>query len=240
MKRQPPGSSPLTRGKHQHVMQFTCCQRLIPAHAGKTPDRSSSAQKSAAHPRSRGENDFDLVALIDVLGSSPLTRGKLRKALVCPRARRLIPAHAGKTISPLSVGTQHSAHPRSRGENRKVRTMRYYDYGSSPLTRGKLLTEKAYDFLFRLIPAHAGKTDTVCVGCDYGPAHPRSRGENHPPLLTERGSSPLTRGKRALGSRPPRSERLIPAHAGKTTVGIRNARVYQAHPRSRGENNDTC
>ena len=70
-------------------------------------------------------------------------------------------------------------------------------------------------------------------------AHPRSRGENRvgararvfPP-----GSSPLTRGKRGRSSpRRPR-RRLIPAHAGKTSMSITNTRRGRAHPRSRGEN----
>ena len=50
------------------------------------------------------------------------------------------------------------------------------------------------------------------------------------------GSSPLTRGKRSpiawFGPRP----RLIPAHAGKTTINADNAPAIEAHPRSRGEN----
>ena len=50
------------------------------------------------------------------------------------------------------------------------------------------------------------------------------------------GSSPLTRGKR-----PPRRpfswrNRLIPAHAGKTTPQLRTPHGNRAHPRSRGEN----
>ena len=51
-----------------------------------------------------------------------------------------------------------------------------------------------------------------------------------------RGSSPLTRGKRA----PPRThdgrQRLIPAHAGKTCPPGFGGKQGRAHPRSRGEN----
>ena len=50
------------------------------------------------------------------------------------------------------------------------------------------------------------------------------------------GSSPLTRGKRAL-QQPPRAHRgLIPAHAGKTTAVRQCLPSGGAHPRSRGEN----
>ena len=50
------GSSPLTRGKLRfaHNAQFE--RGLIPAHAGKTPDRRDPRRHRRAHPRSRGEN----------------------------------------------------------------------------------------------------------------------------------------------------------------------------------------
>ena len=51
------------------------------------------------------------------------------------------------------------------------------------------------------------------------------------------GSSPLTRGKQCALSVNQFSERLIPAHAGKTRRGTPTTRSRPAHPRSRGENN---
>ena len=54
------------------------------------------------------------------------------------------------------------------------------------------------------------------------------------------GSSPLTRGKRVLAQAFNRLAGLIPAHAGKTAwVGL-GWLGMGAHPRSRGENADTC
>ena len=91
------GSSPLTRGKLPFFTLFTFSLRLIPAHAGKTRVFLHNPCCGWAHPRSRGENDFDLTALIKVLGSSPLTRGKPTVARERLTAPRLIPAHAGKT-----------------------------------------------------------------------------------------------------------------------------------------------
>ena len=52
----------------------------------------------------------------------------------------------------------------------------------------------------------------------------------------QEGSSPRGRGKRALGSRPPRSERLIPARAGKTIDFLVAYFCPRAHPRAGGEN----
>ena len=71
--------------------------RLIPAHAGKTSSDSSSARSEKAHPRSRGENIGPIISQVGDVGSSPLTRGKLRPQVPggCPDG--LIPAHAGKT-----------------------------------------------------------------------------------------------------------------------------------------------
>ena len=90
-----------------------------------------------------------------------------------------------------------------------------------------------------LIPAHAGKTGNVGAMVGERRAHPRSRGEND--VADEvahegRGSSPLTRGKRAHDTRFRRAVGLIPAHAGKTTQPTAATDKNGAHPRSRGEN----
>ena len=52
------------------------------------------------------------------------------------------------------------------------------------------------------------------------------------------GSSPLTRGKRALCPLGGVEGGLIPAHAGKTVSHPGGGLLTRAHPRSRGENND--
>ena len=70
-------------------------------------------------------------------------------------------------------------------------------------------------------------------------AHPRSRGENLNQSITEPtadGSSPLTRGKHPAGFPSGQTTRLIPAHAGKTREGCGSGSTWEAHPRSRGEN----
>ena len=50
------GSSPLTRGKQEHVRGFHAVPGLIPAHAGKTRVCPRRRRPCRAHPRSRGEN----------------------------------------------------------------------------------------------------------------------------------------------------------------------------------------
>ena len=93
------------------------------------------------------------------VGSSPLTRGKLDQRRTTARLRRLIPAHAGKTLPRSGGGVADGAHPRSRGENPIQTAGSAISLGSSPLTRGKLSVSVLDDLVAGLIPAHAGKTD---------------------------------------------------------------------------------
>ena len=215
----PGGSSPLTRGKHGLTDGLKDRERLIPAHAGKTATSSACTGTLWAHPRSRGENGAGRGESRRCAGSSPLTRGKRRRQSRRRLAAGLIPAHAGKTESSTPRSTRSWAHPRSRGEN-------HYEYakpenvkgsspltrgkrctpppsgahGSSPLTRGKPCVLQRRLYPRGLIPAHAGKTRRSLSTAKTARAHPRSRGENMGPNLAKawiKGSSPLTRGKRA-------------------------------------------
>ena len=117
------GSSPLTRGKPQ--------------------SSSAWSGRAWAHPRSRGENAAEETAVDIHLGSSPLTRGKRRRAAKSWRAGRLIPAHAGKTHTPMHSAMHVWAHPRSRGENTTAASASVSSWGSSPLTRGKRVAGSA-------------------------------------------------------------------------------------------------
>ena len=152
------GSSPLTRGKQ---LEF------VP-----------ELKFALAHPRSRGENvQPATTAQIDA-GSSPLTRGKHDGTDRCDGLIRLIPAHAGKTLSVIRTAAPPMAHPRSRGENRRRCDATDSTTGSSPLTRGKQDLGYRCDGLIGLIPAHAGKTCPDLSHTTIRQAHPRSRGEN--------------------------------------------------------------
>ena len=233
------GSSPLTRGKLPPRSARGRRRGLIPAHAGKTCFRRSVWRRGPAHPRSRGENLFSPFSLATRAGSSPLTRGKRPGCARSRMARRLIPAHAGKTRPIFLYRTPMRAHPRSRGENASFCGRRRLSRGSSPLTRGKPCSMCRRASSVGLIPAHAGKTHAKPGYPKTAEAHPRSRGENCTPgtrVPVTQGSSPLTRGKHHDGRPPGLHRRLIPAHAGKTGAhGLRTCDA-EAHPRSRGEN----
>ena len=174
-----------------------------------------------------------------IVGSSPLTRGKRVRSLDNLGQVGLIPAHAGKTRPVAGASGWVEAHPRSRGENLAILAAHADGGGSSPLTRGKHVSQGRLNEYDRLIPAHAGKTTTNSVATWWTRAHPRSRGENTALTwadISGLGSSPLTRGKQDLRVEESANDRLIPAHAGKT-LGRRQPPVtYSAHPRSRGEN----
>ncbi len=151
----------------------------------------------------------------------------------------LIPAHAGKTSWGRVRPDPRRAHPRSRGENMRLRSSDPEGRGSSPLTRGKPATYQVTAKLGGLIPAHAGKTPCRGEQRHERGAHPRSRGENvHAPTSAPSGygSSPLTRGKHIPPGRSIGGLGLIPAHAGKTRGGLGSYARSWAHPRSRGEN----
>ena len=152
------GSSPLTRGKRTHGVGVGAVDGLIPAHAGKTVRPLSSAVAAEAHPRSRGENHVTMLRWAMRAGSSPLTRGKLRYRGKRWSFQRLIPAHAGKTMTVRENLCRNAAHPRSRGENSTTRPLSRHQTGSSPLTRGKRVAGRPQLGADRLIPAHAGKT----------------------------------------------------------------------------------
>ena len=233
------GSSPLTRGKQTNFSPFKVNRRLIPAHAGKTYALEGITPVAEAHPRSRGEN-FLIVEVAEKLdGSSPLTRGKRRGPIESATRDRLIPAHAGKTLRGDPHLRDAAAHPRSRGENLREVAPVIPPAGSSPLTRGKLPSRRNLASQDGLIPAHAGKTAPSTSSPWAGWAHPRSRGENpgkSDVLTSADGSSPLTRGKLVRVLLRTSGQRLIPAHAGKTSRRRCRRSPDGAHPRSRGEN----
>ena len=173
------------------------------------------------------------------VGSSPLTRGKQGDGPFRLPERGLIPAHAGKTMRPAYRRSRRKAHPRSRGENQTHTRVRQTTGGSSPLTRGKPLTQFKLSGSDGLIPAHAGKTSRPRLRSRRQRAHPRSRGENvegghFRPFRW--GSSPLTRGKRSRLWKWCRRRRLIPAHAGKTLrAAWRSSAVSGSSPLTRGK-----
>ncbi len=118
-----------------------------------------------------------------------------------------------------------------------MNAMDYWLVGSSPLTRGARQILTGIPFKVRLIPAYAGRTASLDTTQRYVEAHPRLRGA-HPAssgiVVTDKGSSPLTRGAPVISWPPDGVRRLIPAYAGRTCVLGGDTGQAGAHPRLRG------
>jgi len=93
------GSSPLARGLPVGFNVQRCILGIIPARAGFTRHHQAAYRRLVDHPRSRGVYLDSRVSLAEVVGSSPLARGLLRRFSNRIRARRIIPARAGFTLA---------------------------------------------------------------------------------------------------------------------------------------------
>ncbi len=109
--------------------------------------------------------------------------------------------------------------------------------GSSPLARGSRPGRRRRRRPGRLIPAGAGLTCWPPAPAASPWAHPRWRGAHTPVLFNiaaDKGSSPLARGSRVVGSVGVCDDGLIPAGAGLTSPGWSGWPPGGAHPRWRG------
>ena len=109
--------------------------------------------------------------------------------------------------------------------------------GSSPLARGLLFHTPHPPSHVWIIPARAGFTYKPRSYGYFNADHPRSRGVYRSIRPGKRkcpGSSPLARGLLLLDPYSPQEYRIIPARAGFTSEGDRQALSNTDHPRSRG------
>ena len=105
---------------------------------------------------------------------------------------------------------------------RRIHVRRAYTAtGSSPRMRGALVRDFAGEKLVRIIPAHAGSTQSPPSLWSPLRDHPRACGEHPMPsriFSLEKGSSPRMRGAPQRGHGGHAGRRIIPAHAGSTTT----------------------
>ena len=171
------------------------------------------------HPRSRGEYQKAALNYGFADGSSPLSRGILKRGKLEAGGRRIIPALAGNTLRNRPKLLLRKDHPRSRGEYSAKEFYCWRARGSSPLSRGIHGAIETGDSTLRIIPALAGNTVVASQRGTRTQDHPRSRGEYHPPdqqASEDHGSSPLSRGIQAPRAVARRVCRIIPALAGNT------------------------
>ena len=191
------GSSPPTRGTRNNIIETGRNKRFIPAHAGNTAREKNFSHRYPVHPRPRGEHRALCPQTQYWFGSSPPTRGTPKPPLVNHLINRFIPAHAGNTSRPEYSETPAPVHPRPRGEHGARVYFPPSIAGSSPPTRGTLVSHFLPLFCVRFIPAHAGNTRRIFLFVIVRPVHPRPRGEHLPSFFRKSiddGSSPPTRG----------------------------------------------
>ena len=110
--------------------------------------------------------------------------------------------------------------------------------GSSPHTRGAPRVLSSRRRRSRIIPAYAGSTSCAALLREAAKDHPRIRGEHCQAILhvsSLAGSSPHTRGARALTAAWMAPSRIIPAYAGSTMSSLPRTSRDTDHPRIRGE-----
>ena len=152
------GSPPRMRGKPLGVNPVWLMGRITPAHAGKTKILSSPPSGKTDHPRACGENKHLLESEGQYSGSPPRMRGKPVEKRRMEQARRITPAHAGKTAAALLMPCHSPDHPRACGENVCRDVEAGLGVGSPPRMRGKRRWDSTRDTEQRITPAHAGKT----------------------------------------------------------------------------------
>ena len=186
------------RGKPARGLSRKGRPRIIPAHAGQTTWRSCAASNPADHPRACGANKGAGGNLNGRYGSSPRMRGKPHQRVMPPAGRRIIPAHAGQTRALARPDQRRTDHPRACGANSSGAFSMIRLIGSSPRMRGKRVGSVPVGILARIIPAHAGQTQSHQRNGKEDADHPRACGANHVPqqdARQPRGSSPRMRGK---------------------------------------------
>ena len=114
------GSSPRTRGARCTWRTPQAPPGIIPAYAGSTPSTYYDEELVEDHPRVRGEHERFAHVPVDRRGSSPRTRGALKKSYQKGSFLRIIPAYAGSTQALGSRSACKQDHPRVRGEHRCV------------------------------------------------------------------------------------------------------------------------
>ena len=110
--------------------------------------------------------------------------------------------------------------------------------GSSPRMRGTPDDHVGHFLRKRIIPAYAGNTASLRSQSARTEDHPRVCGEHRPfgrRLVASKGSSPRMRGTRAVSSRMPLRDGIIPAYAGNTHTNNHRSGSAWDHPRVCGE-----
>ncbi len=212
-------STPHTRGlPHRWRLRHRRIP-VDPAHAGITRTGEPRGPVCNGRPRTRGDYPVQLHGVLDLLTSTPHTRG-------LPGARRgglgreqVDPAHAGITPLPRTSCRPGRSRPRTRGDYPYVGYHSHHGFTSTPHTRGLPLKTGVICPDHGVDPAHAGITPGAVIPDPQSSRRPRTRGDYPETLHVDGGdlvSTPHTRGLPAHPRCCGPGHLVDPAHAGIT------------------------
>ena len=173
-----------------------------------------------------------------LIGSPPRMRGR---GLCFPALCKLLgitPAYAGKSWRGQLCPWAFQDHPRVCGEKLFPFAFRRILGGSPPRVRGKGGIIRYNNFVHRITPACAGKSERFWSRKDTLEDHPRVCGEKRLEIISMhlvKGSPPRVRGKAASADVGFRNLGITPACAGKSVCTLDIAGFPEDHPRVCGE-----
>ena len=217
------GSSPRMRGSPRHDCPADALPGIIPAHAGLTGCGQASLLRCGDHPRACGAHPSDFAERRRSAGSSPRMRGSHPLIALDVTDAGIIPAHAGLTWPSARRRCWRRDHPRACGAHKRYVTEVVVNEGSSPRMRGSQLCRRLLHGIYGIIPAHAGLTDDCGRQSRLPRDHPRACGAHTPHIRISfrcQGSSPRMRGSHRLAAFLVIHRRIIPAHAGLTSLAF--------------------
>ena len=95
------GSSPRMRGSQLREQCDAVALGIIPAHAGLTTTMKFLWVLTRDHPRACGAHQKQAITHIAPMGSSPRMRGSPWQMIQTIISKRIIPAYAGLTVTPV-------------------------------------------------------------------------------------------------------------------------------------------
>ncbi len=192
----------------------------------------------ADHPRVRGEQGQAGWFYTHSTGSPPRARGVARLRGAHVAEHRITPACAGSSRSTSTTFPPPRDHPRVRGEQPVLLTVRAVRQGSPPRARGAVRAHRWGEVVGRITPACAGSSQSAPTGRRRGWDHPRVRGEQelgHLPVGDGAGSPPRARGAVRGWPAHDRDPGITPACAGSSDKSDPKESPAVDHPRVRGE-----
>ena len=158
-------------------MRGMAADRITPAHAGKSSERTARCGTSGDHPRVCGEKAVLLMCSCHSRGSPPHVRGKGRLAGAVSGCNGITPACAGKSNAFTASTRMHRDHPRMCGEKSTTSPRWTMAKGSPPHVRGKGLRQQIITDGHGITPACAGKSLSDPQPSRSFRDHPRMCGE---------------------------------------------------------------